>query len=253
MLDHVDIPGYILEYANHGNKRGGGVGVFVKETFTFTERKDIINLGRSIKHYWLEVSGPNKNSSYLAGIFYQPSSIEHEKREWLDHFEEIIAHASLKWNGVTIVTGDFNIDLIDGDKITVNKYNHILDAYGLTQHVSYPTRHGKSQIDHISTNNSKKVICENVIPCETISDHDATFLVLNIKKQKFQPTYKFARDEKSFNLENYINDFSQLPLSTEYIFNDPDDQFETLNKLITDCLLSHAPTKLTKFTRPQAP
>ena len=84
-----------------------------------------------------------------------------------------------------IVAGDFNIDLIDADKITVNKYNDILDAYGLAQHISYPTRHGKSLIDHISTNIPKKVICENVIPCETISDHDAPFVVLNIKKQKF--------------------------------------------------------------------
>ena len=98
--------------------------------------------------------------------------------------------------GLTIVTGDFNIDLIDGDKITVNKYNDILDAYGLTQHISYPTRHGKSLINHINTNIPKKVICENVIPCKT-SDHDAPFVVLNIKKQKFQPRYKFARDEKS--------------------------------------------------------
>ena len=107
------------------------------------------------------------------------------KKKWLDHFEEIIAHASLKWNGVTIATGDFNIDLIDGDKITVNKYNNILDAYRLTQHISYPARHAKSLIDHISTNIAKKVFCENVIPCETISDHDAPFVVLNIKKQKF--------------------------------------------------------------------
>ena len=139
--------------------------------------------------------------------------------------------------------------MIDGDKITVNKYNDILDAYGLTQHISYPTRHGKSLIDHISTNIPKKVICENVIPCETISDHDAPFVVLNIKKQKFQPRYKFVRDEKSFNLENYLKDFSQLPLSTVYSFDDPDDQVETLNKLIADCLSRHAPIKRTKFIR----
>ena len=98
LLDYVDIPGSNLEYANRDNKRGGGAGVYIKETFTYTERKDIINLDKSIEHY--------------GSIFYQPSSIEHEKREWLDHFEEIIAHASLKWNGVTIVAGDFNIDLM---------------------------------------------------------------------------------------------------------------------------------------------
>ena len=78
-------------------------------------------------------------------------------------------------------------------------------------------------------------------------------MVLNIKKQKFQPRYKFVRDEKSFNLENYLKDFSQLPLSTVYSFDDPDDQVETLNKLITDCLSRHAPIKRTKFTRPPAP
>ena len=227
LLDYVEIPGYNLEYTNRDNKQGGGVGVYIRETFTYTEHKDIINLDKSIENYWLEVSGLNKNSSCLVGIFYQPSSIEQEKREWLDHFEEIIAHASLKWNGVTIVAGDVNIDLIDGNKITVNRYNDILEAYGLTQDISYPTGHGKSLIDDISTNIPKKVICENVIPCKTISDHDAPFVVLNIKKQKFQPRYKFVRDEKSFNLESYIKDFSQLPVSTVYSFDDPDGQVET--------------------------
>ena len=70
--------------------------------------------------------------------------------------------------------------------------------------------------------------------------------------QKFQPRCKFVCDEKSFNLENYINDFSQLPLSTVYSFEDLDDQVETLNKLITDCLSCHAPTKRLKFTHPLA-
>ena len=57
------------------------------------------------------------------------------------------------------------------------------------------------------------------MPCEKISKHDAPL----VKKQKFQPRYKFACDEKSFNLENYINDFSRLPLSTVYSFDDPNN------------------------------
>ena len=172
-----------MEYANRDYKRGGGVAVYIKEAFSYTECENIIDLDKSIEHYWLEVSGLNKNSLYLVGIFYQPSSIEHEKRERLDHFEEIIAHVPLNWNGATIVTGDFNIDLIDGDKISVNKDNNILDAYRLTQHISYPTRHGKSLIDHISTNIPKKNCCENVTPCETISDHGAPLVVSNIQKK----------------------------------------------------------------------
>ena len=144
--------------------------------------------------------------------------------------------------------------MIDGDKIKVNEYNNILDAYGLTHHISYPARHGKSLINHISTNIPKKVISENVIPCQTISDHNAPFAVVNTKKQKFQPRYKFVRDEISFILKkNCINDFSQLPLSIVYSFGDSDDQVETLNKLIPACLSRHAPIKRIKFTRPLAP
>ena len=75
--------------------------------------------------------------------------------------------------------------------MTVKTYNNILDAYGLTQHTSYPRRLGKSHIDQIITNIPKKRVCENVIPSETVSDHDAPFVVLNIRKQKFQPRYKF--------------------------------------------------------------
>ena len=223
---------------------------FKKHLPTQNLKKDIINLVKSTEHSWFEVSVLNQNSSYLIGIFYQPSSIEHEKTEWFDHFEETIAHVSLKLNGVTTVTGDFNIDLIDGEKIAVNKYCDILDAYGLTQYISYPTRHGKSLIDYISTNIHKKVICENVILYETINGHDAPFMVLNIKKQKFQHGYKFLRDGKLF---NHVNDFSQIPLSTVYSFDNPNDQVETLNNLITDCLSRHAPIKGTKFTRPPAP
>ena len=52
LLDYVYIPDYNLEDANRDNKRGGGVGVYIKETFAYTEHKDIINLSNSIEHYW---------------------------------------------------------------------------------------------------------------------------------------------------------------------------------------------------------
>ena len=44
-------------------------------------KKDIINLVKSTEHSWFEVSVLNQNSSYVIGIFYQPSSIEHGKTE----------------------------------------------------------------------------------------------------------------------------------------------------------------------------
>jgi len=41
----------------------------------------------SIEHFWIEVNGKNKNSNYLVGCSYQPSSIEAEKRDWCDKLD----------------------------------------------------------------------------------------------------------------------------------------------------------------------
>ena len=58
---------------------------------------------------------------------------------------------------------------------------------------------------------------------------------------------------KNFNRKQYYTDFSTLPFSTVYSFDNPDNQLAMLNKLILDCIDHHAPLKRTKFTRPPAP
>ena len=115
--------------------------------------------------------------------------------------------------------------------------------------VTKPTRHGKSLIDHLITNIPGKVILTDVIPCDTVSDHDCPFM--NIKTIKFQPRQKSIRDFK--NLSDFKSDFAQLPFSTIYAFEDPNEQLSVFNSLILECLNVHAPIKTCKMTRPQAP
>ena len=57
----------------------------------------------------------------------------------------------------------------------------------------------------------------------------------------------------NFNTKEYYTNFSTLPFSTVYSFDNPDDQLAMLNKLILDCIDRHAPLKTTKFTRTPAP
>ena len=54
-------------------------------------------------------------------------------------------------------------------------------------------------------------------------------------------------------MNQYANDFSKLPLSLVYGFEEPEDQISILKKLFSDCLESHAPTRRVKLTRPIAP
>ena len=88
---------------------------------------------------------------------------------------------------------------------------------------------------------------------DEISDHDEPYAIFNIKKERFQKRYKYVRDEKGLDMSKYILDFKQLPTSLVYAFDDPDDKVKILNKLVSQCITEHAPTKRTKFTRPPAP
>ena len=54
-------------------------------------------------------------------------------------------------------------------------------------------------------------------------------------------------------MNQYVYDFSKLPLSLVYVFEEREDQISTLNKLFTVCLESHTPTGRVKLTHPVAP
>ena len=94
------------------------------------------------------------------------------------------------------------------------------------------------------------MIDNDVIYTDEISDHDTPFVTLNIKKERYKPRYKYIRDERKVDMNQYVNDFRKLPLSLVYGFQEPEDKISILNKLFSDCLESHAPTSRVKLTPP---
>ena len=123
------------------------------------------------------------------------------------------------------------------------KYRETLESFNLHQLVSKPTRHGKTLIDHILTNVPEKCKYTDVLPCDHISDHDAPYVLFNARADRFEPRFKIIRNEKCLNMNNFISDFKQIPMSLVYTFDSPDDQLNTLNTLIADCINKHAPLK----------
>ena len=57
-------------------------------------------------------------------------------------------------------------------------------------------------------------------------------------------------DDRILNVENYIEDFSQLPINLVYVFEIISDKVDILNELITKWIQSHAPLRRVKITRP---
>ena len=246
MIDYVQITRYEFIYNNREHSRGGDVAYYIKEHLEFKVRKDI----------WIEVKGKNKNSFFLVGCLYQPSSIESEKQSWCEKFDNLLSQIFVKWDGVIIITGDFNIDLKERNKPAVKKYSSILETFHLKQHIAKPTRMQKTLIGHIVTNIPENLIHQNVVLADEIGDHNLPYdsrLLSNIRKQKFENRYKYIRDEKRFDLSKYQNNFSQIPISVFDTFDDPNDQLYMLNELNLSCINQHAPLRRVKLTCPPAP
>ena len=85
-----------------------------------------------------------------------------------------------------------------------------------------------------------------------IKDYNTPYGIFNIKKERYEPRYKYIRDEKDLNMNDCVADFKRLPTSIVFGFDDPNDQKSMLNKLITDCIADHAPIKKVEFTLPPA-
>ena len=69
---------------------------------------------------------------------------------------------------------------------------------------------------------------------------------------KFEKRYTYIRNLKKFELEKYVQNFKASPIFLVHSFDDPNDQFGTLNKLILNAINEHAPLMKFKFTRPLA-
>ena len=171
----------------------------------------------------------------------------------LEKFERILNEIYIKWSGVIVIAGDFNTDLLNGNKQSQRRYKDILHSFSLRQHVTKAARKSKTLIDHVISTIPNGVIHHDIAHTEEISDHDAPYVIFNIKKEKYQPRYKFIRNTKTLDMNSYTSDFQQPPLNLVYLFDDPEDQVSIFNKLVVDCINTHAPLRKVKLTRPVAP
>ena len=250
LLNHVSIDDYILKFNNRDKKRGGGVGMYIRNTTNFKKRDDITERDNTIEHMWLEIKG--KHNSFLLAVMYQPSPVLADKRVWLSKLDSILAYVSTIWTGPIVITGDTNIDVLEEDSNIVQEYTELLERHGLKQHITKPTRKGRRLIDHIASN-LDKINHEDVIPCDEISDHDGPYVIFDVKKPRFEPRFKHIRIETNFNPASFVSDVEKLPFATVYGLESSEDKLHCFNKLFLSCLDQHAPLVKCKITRPPAP
>ena len=94
-----------------------------------------------MEHLWLEIQGRNKNSRLLVGTIYISTRIL-TTQQWLTQMENMFSDLSTSWDGLLIITGDLNIDILKPNAPLTKQYIDLLYClytFNLTQHVKKGT------------------------------------------------------------------------------------------------------------------
>ena len=77
--------------------------------------------------------------------------------------------------------GDINLDMMKQNGNIYFWVCGIVTEYEYKYVIEKPTRNDATLIDHIITNITEIVANQDVLPCPTITDHDASFITVNTK------------------------------------------------------------------------
>lgn len=111
------VPGYnFLSRNRPGNKRGGGVGMYIKTKYQYSIISTNNNTNTNLEQLWIKLT--HFKNVYSLGVVYKPPNSP--INDFIDKLEETIMYIIPTCNEI-IFSGDININLLDVvNKNTVN-------------------------------------------------------------------------------------------------------------------------------------
>ena len=242
----LEIPGYDLYRVDRQDKKGGGVCVYILQSYKTEVLWDISGISVAGFHQlWIKIQVRNLRSLVICTA-YRPPDVPVRCFD-TDLTPSFIA-ASLH-NKTIYILGDLNCNLLNPENPDSRALLDFCRLYNLSQMVKTPTRVTPSTetlIDVILSSNEQQVRETIVKPC-SISDHDIVCATLRLKNQRQKPTYITTRCFKHYRPDQFLVDVSQVPWSVLDVFDDPEDKLNAFNLLFNNVLDEHAPIKTVKI------
>ena len=92
-------------------------------------------------------------------VIYRPPQAS--AAEFIEQFNSLLEETCLGGSPI-ILAGDLNIHMDNKDQTLTLRYNELLYAVGLTQHVEEPTHTRRHILDHIISRNSDNIAVKDV-------------------------------------------------------------------------------------------
>ena len=165
----VNLPGYNFIH-QHRDGRGGGVGIFIRDTFQFEVKEQFTkSVHRSHECLTVKLSLPKGDSLIISVVYRSPS---YSPGPFLDNYlPEFLTKFAKRQ---LILTGDFNLNLLEYNQSSpVSAFLDLLYSHNLLPSISLPTRitlESKTLIDNIFSNLLNKETGSAVL-LDDISDH----------------------------------------------------------------------------------
>ena len=181
----IHMPNYSFVCNNRKYSRGGGVGMYVHESFTFSERKDLILSETSCDSLFIELeqcSGKN----IIVGTLYRAPSLD--MNSFIDELESLLTRLSRE-NKRVFLMGDLNIDILRHDSSPqVKNFVNCLFTNFFLPLIHRPTRITPSTatlLDNVLTNQFDLDTKSGLLYFD-VSDHLPIFHItyMNVSKNK---------------------------------------------------------------------
>ena len=189
-LSQYQLPNYNLIHQGGKCSGHGGLLLYLHKRYSHVVRKLY-----SLSDFWavlfIDISVGNLSKHITLGNIYRPPKLNNNDLSistFIDEFAPILSKL-VNEKSETIITGDFNIDLLKvNDKITIGDYFDLFCTNGFYPKITLPTRFSRDScilIDQIFCKFSTATITSTAgIIMSSISDHLPYFISINNMQSK---------------------------------------------------------------------
>ena len=227
----------------YGRNKGGGIAILHKEHIKVVKSDHLTDDTEEI--LWVHVK---TKESFFLGTLYRSEYTDILEDEEESTLEKNIRKACEITNNV-IITGDFNVDMLDPTDKKTETLEDTCTGFGLKQYITKPTRIDQSSrkptlIDHVWATPESNLI-KSSGTFMGISDHMGIYMKVNRTTNAAQNLKIRVRNYKNYDANAFNTQLAEelrsSPVDEQLDSGNLDAATETLVKVIQDTAAIHAP------------
>lgn len=253
-----NIPGYDLYILGRKVCAHGGLFTYVKDEYKCSVRPVCQN--STFESLFIDVNSESFQNKITLGNIYRPAKHNNSIKEINDFMNEILPIIDVlsKENSQLAISGDFNINLLEiNNRESYQDYLDLFITRALYPQITLPTRFSKRSatlIDQIfcKTQDENRVGKSAVIVGK-LSDHFAIYTCIPAFKSKTHPPkYITTQDNSEEAIGKFVQSVKYSIENTDFCSDlsvDPNSNYDTLQKIITECKNECMPLKRKRFNK----